>query len=220
MPLPILAIVGLGVSVAWTATIAALNAGKVVVPRAADWDGLIGPFVIDPLVAASALEPFTESQRLWEKHGHKFASPAPEVRVPRPGERCIYVGPPTASKVQRHNAVSTARVVAEWADQIDMDEEPDLSSPSPRDTHMIDTDEQGRIERVDIIWDELVLAGFDLKRVACHETGHALGFLHCTAKLGRKHIKAREPLLQIPKRGHLMNPHYEMGGYSMTGLDA
>lgn len=211
MPLPLLAVAGLGVTAAWTATIAALHAGKVVVPRVADWGGFAFPIYVNPILGLTAEREWRDARRLWVGVGHQIG---PVVRgVPAAGERCVCVRPPAAGL--RAGAIASAHVAADFADEIeDTEEELDRE-----DAHQIKV-EHGVIQRVEVDWDVLALYDFDRVRVAAHELGHALGYLHCTARLGRKHAATRPVKIVIPKAGNLMHPQYKQGGYLLEGCAA
>ncbi len=211
MPLPILAIAGLGVTAAWSATIAALHAGKVVVPRVLDWGGFAFPIYVDPILGLATEREWRDARRLWVGVGHEIG--VVSRATPAPGERCVYVRPPAAGL--RAGAISSAHVSADFADEIEEEEE----ELDREDAHHIEAS-GGLIHRVEVDWDPLALIDFDRVRVAGHELGHALGFLHCTARLGRKHAATRPVRIVIPKAGNLMHPQYKHGGYLLEGCRA
>lgn len=205
MPLPLIALVGYGVSAATLATIAALRAGKAVVPRVARFEGL-------PVVA---LHPDLDVYRdslvhaldWWHDRGHDCGY----LRGPRsegtPGIVQIIPPPPGWS---RTGHIETAQIDAEFEeDEEDID-----------DAHEVDVVD-GRIVSSRIILDpaRLADASVDVARVIAHGLGHAaFGYLHVTARLGRKHAHERAVRLIIPKAGHLMHPRYGEGGWGDEGL--
>jgi hypothetical protein len=88
------------------------------------------------------------------------------------------------------------------------------------DAHEVDAVD-GVIRSSTIVLDpeRLSRPGIDVARVIAHELGHAaFGYLHVTARLGRKHAHERPVRLIIPKAGNLMHPRYEAGGWGDEGL--
>lgn len=215
MPLPILAIAGFAVSAATAASIAALHRGKVVVPRVADWGDEPPGVFVDPTLGVQAVQEWTSAQQLWIAAGHAMA-PATAGVLP-PGARGIYVCPPPPGWLAG-KTLSRASMAADF-DGVWDDAGESLGETAPEDEHTVE-ERGGRIHRAEVIWDGLRLYEFDRRRVAAHELGHALGYLHCTARLGRKSAHKRAPRVYIHKAGHLMNPRYEEGGYDMTGCAA
>ncbi len=198
--IPLLAVAGYGTSALVAAAIAALHAGRVVVPRVAEWESPPDVWLHPEL--AELRDELEEAIREWGRLGHLWghiavgvgASPGIQI-LPRP--------------LDRVRAIATAHVSADFED--------DTEPAAPGDDHEVDAPE-GLIRRATIYVDPLDLVGRDAARVLAHELGHCLGYLHCTARLRRAHHPERG--VQVPKRGHLMNPDYDRGGWTTMGLEA
>ena len=223
MPIPVAMILGLGGSALWGAMIAALNAGKVVVPRIASW-----PFppnvLIDPALA-ELLAPTQAAVARWQALGHSFE----DIQVREPAfavrssiymrEGVIRIGLPPQNWM-RPKAIASAFVSMSENDDdgFDVDDPEFGNDDDPLDNQEITAD-RGVIRDVRIVWDTLSTRGLDPERIIAHELGHALGYLHCTARLRRRNTD-RHLVVQVPKRGHLMHPLYTEGGWSTKGLEA
>lgn len=232
-------LVGLGFTALTAATLVALHAGKVVVPRVGDWKSppkilvyRLGPWKISEVRQAVAN---------LELIGHKFAGvfETDSVEIV-PG--AIVIGP-----MNSRHAASNRIASAQWEQQFDFDEfgsseESPLES-DPRDI-LGPIDELGIIQHAYIGGDALMLQGRDPVQVIQHELSHALGFLHVETavfgvkreKLSKEERKARKAAgekhpkgektdearfgLVGRKTGHLMNPIYENGGYDTKGMEA
>lgn len=211
MPLPLIAVAGYGTAALVAATIAALHAGKVVSPRIAEWD--IAPVVwLHPDLEKDLAGPLVEACVRITDVGHEL-SPASGQVHPQPTNPmgCILILPRPLDRVK---ALALAHVSAEF------EEDQPSSMPEPsEDDHEVDAPE-GIIRSAIIYVDPVEMYGKDKARILAHELMHTLGYLHCTARLGRKHAEHHHVVLQIPKRGHLMNPFYDEGGWNMAGLEA
>jgi len=195
VPLPLIAIAGYATSALVTAAIAALHAGRVVVPRVAEWEE--PPDVwLDPSLGDLYL-PLVRAVEQWERLGHELGalthsgSPATGIRIlPRP--------------IDRVRVRALAHVSADFED--------DPGAEAPEDDHEVDAPD-GVIRSAVIYVDPLDCDALTL----AHELGHALGYLHCTARLRRADASRG---VQVPKSGHLMHPRYEESGWGTAGLDA
>jgi hypothetical protein len=186
-----------------TASIAALHAGRVVVPRVAEWESPPGVWLHPDL--GDLYGPLVRAVAEWEALGHDLGAMMLGGTTAGMG---ILVLPRPLDRVR---AVALAELSA------DFEEEPhDGTVEDDHDAPAVD----GVILRATIYVDPLELVGRDAARVLAHELGHCLGFMHCTARLGRKHAATRDVVLQVPKHGHLMHPSYDEGGWSTTGLQA
>jgi len=197
-------VVGYGVSALTAASIAALRAGRAVVPRVARFEGL-------PTIAFHpAFRPFDSrldhATEWWAERGHDCGIVSGERPEGTPG--VVRIIPPPPGWV-RTNHIGTAQIDAEIEDDPDVD-----------DAHEVDAVD-GVIRSSTIVLDpeRLSRPGIDVARVIAHELGHAaFGYLHCTARLGRKHAHERDVRLIIPKAGHMMHPRYSEGGWGDEGL--
>lgn len=206
MPLPLIALVGYGVSAATLASIAALRAGRAVVPRVARFEGVPMPtIVLHPDLRVYRGE-LLHAIEWWEARGHDCAVVTGERPEGARGD--VRIIPPPPGWV-RTGHLATAQVDAELEDDPDVD-----------DAHEVDAVD-GVIRSSTIVLDpeRLSRPGIDVARVIAHELGHAaFGYLHVTARLGRKHAHERAVRLIIPKAGHLMHPRYSEGGWGDEGL--
>ncbi len=207
MPIPLIAVAGYGTAVLISAFIAALHAGKLVVPRVAEWDSPPDVWLHRDLAHLEGS--FRKAIAEWEQLGHEF------------GQVGVLFGEGPGINILPHpidGAIGRAAVTASFAgEDFEEDEGAPASAPS-EDHHEIDAPEG--VIRSAVIWlDPVELVDKDAAQVIAHELGHALGYLHCTARLGRKHAEHQHVVLQIPKHGHLMNPVYENGGWGTTGLE-
>jgi hypothetical protein len=205
MPLPLLAVVGYGVSALTLASIAALRAGKAVVPRVAAYDP--PPVAVLHPAIAHLRDRAEYALGWWEERKHNCGLVLGERPAGTPGIVQIIPPPPGWS---RTGHIETAQIDAEFEeDEEDID-----------DAHEVDV-VAGRIVSSRIILDpaRLADASVDVARVIAHGLGHAaFGYLHVTARLGRKHAHERAVRLVIPKAGHLMHPRYSEGGWGDEGL--
>jgi hypothetical protein len=206
MPLPLIAVVGYGVSALTAASIAALRAGRAVVPRVARF-GPEAPRIVlhrDLLALEDALY---DAIAWWAARGHGVTGPwLTDGDTAGPGT--VMLIPPPPGWV-RTGHLATAQVDAELEDDPDVD-----------DAHEVDAVD-GVIRSSTIVLDpeRLSRPGIDVARVIAHELGHAaFGYLHVTARLGRKHAHERAVRLIVPKAGHLMHPRYSEGGWGDEGL--
>jgi len=205
MPLPLIAVVGYGVSALTAASIAALRAGRAVVPRVAQFGGR--PMVIlhgDLVQYHDALD---HALGWWDARGHR-ADVGVARYVPAGAAGVVRIIPPPPGWV-RTGHLATAQIDAEIEDDPDVD-----------DAHEVDVVD-GVIRSSTIVLDpeRLSRPGIDVARVIAHELGHAaFGYLPCTARLGRKHAHERDVRLIIPKAGHMMHPRYSEGGWGDEGL--
>jgi hypothetical protein len=198
MPLPLLALAGYGTSLLVTAAIAALHAGRVVVPRVAEWEEAPGVWLHPDL--GHLYVHLVRAVAEWEALGHDLGA----VVYGGPSAGCgIRIEPRPLDRV-RAGTLASAAVSAEF------DEDP--APETPEDDHDIDWPE-GVIRSATIYVDPLDCDA----RVLAHELGHALGYLHCTARLRRADASRG---VQVPKAGHLMHPRYDEGGWSTVGLEA
>lgn len=229
---------GLGFTALTAATLVALHAGKVVVPRVGEWEHPPTVFVLRDGVWD--LADVAEAMKNLTQVGHSFG-PLLTGDVPPAG--AIVLG--LFNEAQREaNRIASTR----WEEQFDLGEiseaalEPVPLESDPRDV-LGPIDELGRITSAYIGGDRLTLENRDVVRILMHELCHALGYLHVeTAVFGLKREKlSREEKLARKaagekhpkgektdearlgligrKTGHLMNPIYEKGGYDTRGLE-
>lgn len=204
MPLPLIALAHLGVTALTAASIAALRAGRAVVPRVARFEG-VPTILLDPDLAMYR-EQVAHAVDWWADRGH--GSPVVIGGRSWSGDGAVRIIPPPPGW-SRTGHLATAQVDAEIEDDPDVD-----------DAHEVDA-VAGVIRSATIVLDpeRLSRPGVDVARVLAHELGHAaFGYLHVTARLGRKHAHERDVKLIIPKAGHLMHPHYSAGGWGDEGL--
>lgn len=204
MPLPLIALVGLGVTALDAVAIAALRAGKAVVPRVVRFEG--EPVIVLHPDLAGYRTHLDYARGWWEERGHRINWVVVGPNVGGPG--CVRIIPPPPGW-SRTGHLATAQIDAEIEDDPDID-----------DAHEVDAVD-GVIRSSTIVLDpeRLSRPGIDVARVIAHELGHAaFGYLHCTARLGRKHAHERPVRLIVPKAGHLMHPRYSEGGWGDEGL--
>lgn len=196
--IPLIAFAGYGTAALVTAAIAALHAGRVVVPRVAEWEEPPDVWLHPDL--GDLYSPLVRAVSAWEALGHEFGA-------------VTYGGPDAGGRIQiaprpldRMRYLALAHVSAEFED------DEDLTPTPPEDDHEVDAPD-GLIRSAIIYVDPLDCDA----RVLAHELGHALGYLHCTARLRRADASKG---VQIPKAGHLMHPRVDEGGWTTTGLEA
>lgn len=212
MPLPLLMIAGVATSAAMGASIAALNAGRAIVPRVSQ-PRRPPKVVIDTLTMDGI--PYMEAsvrqavRRLEDSTDLRWAG---VVLAQRPDgaadddEIVLEVGPTRSTS---------------WVASISIGEEIELNdeidTPDPHDDITHRTNEHGDIVACRARFDPMLCEGRDLVRIVAHELVHGQGFEHVTARLGRKgahrHVKWK-----IPKSGHLMHPTYSDGGWGLEGM--
>lgn len=214
MPLPLIAIVGYGVSAAMAATIAALHKGKVLVPRVADWGDVVPSVYVHPSLSAETFEAWREAADWWRARGYEIG--AVRRALAPVGNGVIEVVPISPEAIR---AWTLAVAGVDMGDELEDDGVDPGEENAYRDVHEV-RGTSGQINRVTVSWDEQLIRdqGCERKRVAAHELGHALGHMHCTARLGRKHTNRAPKGVVIPKHGHLMNPIYSDGGWGDQGL--
>jgi hypothetical protein len=234
-----LLLAGLGFTALTAATLVALHAGKVVVPRVGSWPAPKPVYVSRQ--GPWKIEHVREAVANMEKLGYEYTGVFETDSVDSiPG--AIVFGPMNANSIAANRIAS-----AEWEMQFDFSEFDSLDSPplesDPRDV-LGPIDEMGSITSAYVGGDQLMLEGRDPIRVAQHELSHAEGLLHVETavfgvkreKLSREERKARKAAgekrpkgektdearfgLVGRKTGHLMNPLYEKGGYNTTGMEA
>lgn len=209
MPLPILAIAGFAASAAMASSIAALHAGRAVVPQVGDWGDVVPRPVIDldTMFGVGHLQDAVDHavRRLEDRTILRWRAPVVGRRPdgPHDGEILISVG---------HALVGSIVASAAMEAEIDPGETAD-----PDDSHELWSDDR-RILRARIVLDPLRCESRDLTRIVAHELVHTMGYEHVTARLGRKHAEHRHTALKIPKSGHLMHPLYVDGGWGLQGL--
>jgi hypothetical protein len=204
MPLPLIAVAGYGTAALVAGAIAALHAGRVVVPRVAEWED-------EPVVwlhpdLERLIGPLIEAIIRWDDLGHKM----------HPGSGTVHPDPGDAPGVIRILPRPIDRVRGRALAVVSADFEAEEPPDADEDDHEVDAPE-GLIRRAVIYVDPVELATLDAARVLAHELGHCLGFLHCTARLRRADASRG---VQVPKSGHLMHPRYQDGGWTTTGLEA
>jgi hypothetical protein len=195
MPVPLIAVAGYGTAVLVSAAIAALHAGRVVVPRVAEWEEPPDVWLhpdLHPLFG-----PLGQAVAAWEALGHELGT----TRLGGVGGH-IRIEP---MPLGRTRALALAAVSADFEDD---------PEASPHEAPEVDAPD-GVIRRAVVY----VEPDADARTLA-HELGHCLGYLHCTARLGRRHAANRDVVVQVPKSGHLMHPRWEEGGWGTTGLEA
>lgn len=230
---------GLGFTALTAATLVALHAGKVVVPRVGAWAS--PPPVYVSRQGPWQIEDVREAVSNMEKLGHRFAGVF-ETDSVEPISGAIVFGPLNAKSIAANRIAST-----EWETQFDFSEFDSLDAPplesDPRDV-LGPIDETGSITEAYIGGDQMMLENRDPVRVAQHELGHALGMLHVETpvfgtkreKLSKEEKQARKAAgekrpkgektdvarfgLVGRKTGHMMNPIYEKGGYDTKGMEA
>lgn len=213
--LPVLPIVGYGVGALVSISIAALHAGRAVVPRLSALPGPTVCFLHPDL--RDHLEDVRLAVGFWRALGHDDLSPD-EIYLGEmsAGVVGVEIVPAPADMLERRT-VALAQVqsnITEDAD--DAFSDPDGAVEDSHEVQLV----HGIISRGTIYLDPMTLVGRDASRVIAHELGHAAyGFGHVTARLGRKNADREHLQLQIPKYGHLMHPQYEDGGWGHEGLE-
>lgn len=193
---PLIAVAGYGTALLVTAGIAALHAGRVVVPREAEWEEPPGVWLHPDL--GDLYGPLVKAVAEWEALGHDLGALVYGGGTAGIG---ILVLPRTLDRVR---TLALAHVSADFDD--------DPGDAPVEDDHEVDAPD-GVIRSAVIYVDPLDCDS----RVLAHELGHALGYLHCTARLRRADASRG---IQVPKAGHLMHPRYDEGGWTTTGLEA
>jgi hypothetical protein len=115
----LIAVAGYAAAGLVTAAIAALHAGRVVVPRIAGWTRL-PTFAVYPELR-QLVEPLTEAEKRSAALGWKRA----EIRVGTVGD--IVIGPPhrhLAPAIEQGSALALAELEADFMDEAPMDDDP------------------------------------------------------------------------------------------------
>lgn len=212
MPLPLLLIAGVATSAAMGGSIAALHAGKAIVPRVSA--PRRPPMVVIDTLTMDGLPGMEASVR---EAVHRLEE-STELRW-----RGVVLA-------QRPNGADDDEIVLEvgptrsvsWVASISIGEElelnDDIETPDPHDDIRHRTNQHGEIVGCDARFDPMLCESRDLVRIVGHELVHGQGFEHVTARLGRRGAEHRHVKWKIPKEGHLMHPYYTNGGWSMEGL--
>ena len=214
MPAPLLVpLVGYGVSALTTIAIAALRSGRTVVPRVAAFQDPVAVWV-HPSLGASWAVHADAARRWWTALGHDDLREVIVGHLPSDAEGVEIVSA-DAGRLQARQLALAHQVAS--IDGIDTDF---VDDASPEDANTKVTDGP-RLLRSTIYVDPLTPAEIDRTRLVAHELGHAgYGYLHCTARLGRRHAEHEHVVVQVPRHGHLMHPLYSEGGWGTAGLAA